>query len=253
MLQIKNLRANVKVENSEKEILKGLNLELEQGEVHALMGPNGSGKSTLANVIMGDPGYNVTGGEIIFDGEDITEMPVNEKAKKGVFLSFQNPIAVPGVNIRNFLRQAYNSLHPEKKLSVLEFNEFLNMKARNLKLPEEFLDRYLNDGFSGGEKKKLEILQLLVLNPRVAILDETDSGLDIDALKIIAEGVNEFMKSRTPSQEKTVLIITHYKRILDYINPSKVSIMIDGKIAVSGGPELVNQLEEKGYGWIEED
>ncbi len=249
MLEIKNLYASVELENNEKEILKGLNLTLKPGEVHALMGPNGSGKSTLANVLMGDPRYKITSGDIIFNNEDIKGMAVNEKAKRGIFLSFQNPIAVPGVNIRNFLRQAYNSVHPEKKLSVLEFNEFLNIKARDLKLPEEFLDRYLNQGFSGGEKKKLEILQLLILDPKVAILDETDSGLDIDALKTIALGVNKFIDNG----EKIVLIITHYKRILDYINPSKVSIIIDGKVSVSGGSELVDQLEEKGYGWIEED
>lgn len=249
MIEIRNLHVSVKTDDGMKEILKDMNLILETGEVHALMGPNGSGKSTLANVLMGDPRYDITSGNILFNGEDITKMPVNEKAKKGIFLSFQNPIEVPGVSIRNFLRQAYNSTHSERKLSVLEFNEFLNMKAHDLKLPQEFLDRYLNDGFSGGEKKKLEILQLLVLNPKIAILDETDSGLDIDALKTIAEGVNQFVSEGG----KTVLIITHYNRILGYIGPSKVSIMINGKIVVSGGRELVDQLEEKGYGWIEED
>jgi len=252
MSEVKNLHASVKTSEGVKPILKGLNFSLGKREVHALMGPNGSGKSTLANVLMGDPRYSVTDGEIIFNGENITEMSVDEKAKKGIFLSFQNPIAVPGVNIRSFLRQAYNSLaeaQDRKKMSVLEFNDFLKEQTSILKIPEEFLDRYLNQGFSGGEKKKFEILQLMILNPKLAILDETDSGLDIDALKVISEGVNKFMSKGG----KTVLIITHYKRILDYINPSRVSIMIDGRIAVTGGGELPDQLEEKGYGWIQED
>ena len=249
MLEVKNLKVEIETDDGQKEILKGLNLNLGKGEIHALMGPNGSGKSTLANALMGDPRYKITSGEIIFDGENITEMVVNEKAKKGIFLSFQNPIAVPGVNIRNFLRQAYNSLNSDKKMSVLEFNDFLLEQAKILKIPSKFLDRYLNQGFSGGEKKKFEILQLMILNPKLAVLDETDSGLDIDALKVISEGVNRFSKKG----DKTVLIITHYKRILDYIKPSRVSIMLDGKIAVSGSGELVDQLEEKGYGWIGED
>jgi len=249
MIEIKNLKVEIETDDGQKEILKGLNLNLGKGEIHALMGPNGSGKSTLANALMGDPRYKITSGEIIFDGENITEMVVNEKAKKGIFLSFQNPIAVPGVNIRNFLRQAYNSLNSDKKMSVLEFNDFLLEQAKILKIPSKFLDRYLNQGFSGGEKKKFEILQLMILNPKLAVLDETDSGLDIDALKVISEGVNRFSKKG----DKTVLIITHYKRILDYIKPSRVSIMLDGKIAVSGSGELVDQLEEKGYGWIGED
>lgn len=249
MLEVKNLHVEIETDNGSKEILRGLNLKLEKGIVHALMGPNGSGKSTLANVLMGDPRYKITEGEILLDGENITGMPVDEKAKKGIFLSFQNPIAVPGVNIRNFLRQAYNSVNADRKMSVLEFNEFLSAQASDLKIPLEFLDRYLNQGFSGGEKKKFEILQLMVLNPRVAVLDETDSGLDIDALKVISEGVNRF----TEKGEKTVLIITHYKRILDFVKPSRVSIMLDGKIAATGTGDLVDQLEEKGYGWIQED
>jgi len=248
MLEIKNLHVEVKTDEGNLEILKGLNLVLKPGEVHALMGPNGSGKSTLANVIMGDPKYNVTKGEILLDGENIIPLSPNERAKKGIFLSFQNPTSVPGVNIRKFLRQAYNSLNPENKISLLEFQEILEKKATDLNIDKNFLDRYLNDGFSGGEKKKLEILQLLVLNPKVAILDETDSGLDIDALKTISDGVNTFM-----NENKTVLIITHYKRILNHIKPDKVSIMMDGKISVSGEGELVDKLEEKGYGWIEED
>jgi len=255
MIEIKNLHVEIETDEGMKPILKGLNLKLDAGEVHALMGPNGSGKSTLAGVLMGDPRYKITQGSVIFNGEDITEMPVDEKAKKGIFLSFQNPIAVPGVNIRSFLRQAYNSIAESKspkekeKMSVLEFNEFLMQQANLLKIPSEFLDRYLNEGFSGGEKKKFEILQLMVLNPELAILDETDSGLDIDALRVISEGVNKFMQKGG----KTVLIITHYKRILGYIKPSRVSIMLDGKIATTGAGELVDQLEEKGYGWIQED
>jgi Fe-S cluster assembly ATP-binding protein len=246
MLQIKNLH----VEIEGKEILKGLNLSLNSGEVHALMGPNGSGKSTLANVLIGNPKYKITKGEILFDEENILSLNPEERAKKGIFLSFQNPVSIPGVNIRKFLRQAYNSLNPENKISLLEFQEILEKKSEELNLDKSFLERYLNEGFSGGEKKKLEILQLLVLNPSFAILDETDSGLDIDALKIIARGINAFTKS---GENKTVLIITHYKRILEHIRPDKVSIMIRGEITASGGIDLVDHLEEKGYGWIEGD
>jgi len=250
MLEIKNLHVEIKTDEENLEILRGLNLELKPGEIHALMGPNGSGKSTLANVIMGDPKYQITNGEILLNEEDILSLAPNERAKRGLFLSFQNPTSVPGVNIRKFLRQAYNSLHEEEKISLLEFQNLLESKAEELNLDKSFLERYLNEGFSGGEKKKLEILQLLVLNPRIAILDETDSGLDIDALRTIAKGINSFMKS---GEGKTILIITHYKRILDHIKPNRVSIMIQGKITTSGGVDLVDHLEEKGYGWIEED
>jgi len=249
MLEIKNLHVETKTDEGNLEILRGLNLTLKSGEVHALMGPNGSGKSTLANVLMGDPKYKVTNGEILLNGESILSLPVNKRAKKGIFLSFQAPTSVPGVNIRKFLRQAYNSINEENKISLLEFQEILEKTANSLNIDKSFLDRYLNDGFSGGEKKKLEILQLLVLNPTVAILDETDSGLDIDSLKTISEGINKFTKQ----EGKTVLIITHYKRILEHIKPEKVSIMIQGKITTSGDMDLVNHLEEKGYGWIEED
>ena len=245
-LEIKNLHVSTQVldeNNSSIEIIKGLNLTLEENQVHALMGPNGSGKSTLANVLMGDPKYNVTQGEVLFDGKSLLPLSPNERAKLGIFLSFQNPVAVPGVNVQKFLRQAYNSINPENKLSVLEFNDLLNEKAKSLGIDESFLDRYLNEGFSGGEKKKLEILQLLVLNPRVAVLDETDSGLDIDSLKIVSKGINQF-KSQ---ENKSVLIITHYKRILDYVKPDKVSIIIQGKITASGNVDLVEHLEEKGY------
>lgn len=245
MLEIKNLH----VEVDGKKILKGVNLKLEKGKVHALMGPNGSGKSTLANVIMGHPKYEITKGQIIFNGEDITESSPNERAKKGIFLSFQYPTEVSGVTISNFLRTALNNLKNEK-ISVLDFRNLLKEKINLLKMDESFLDRYLNQGFSGGEKKKSEILQLAVLDPTIAVLDETDSGLDIDALKAVADGVNKILEN---DKDKTFLIITHYKRILEHIKPEKLSIMIDGKIALEGNSELVDQLEEKGYSWIEEE
>ena len=241
MLEVKDLH----VEFKEKEILKGLNLNLENGKVHALMGPNGSGKSTLASVLMGDSKYKVTGGQIFLDNTDVLKLSVSERAKIGLFLSFQSPVEIEGVKLSSFLRQAYNSLH-NKKLSLLEFQELLEKKAMELKIPKEFLSRYLNKGFSGGEKKKAEILQLIILNPKIAILDETDSGLDIDSLKLVAKGIKSFM-----SKDKIVLIITHYKRILEYVKPDKVSIMINGKIALEGKKELVDKLEDKGYGWIE--
>ncbi len=234
--EIKNLSAEIE----DKKILDGINLELEKGKVYALMGPNGSGKSTLANVLMGNPKFN-SEGEIIFEGEDISNFSPDEKAKKGLFLSFQYPSEVSGITVLNFLRTAYNSIH-EKKLSILDFQTLIEEKAKEINLDLGFLSRYLNEGFSGGEKKKLEILQLLVLNPRLVILDETDSGLDVDALKIISQGINNFM-----SKDKCVLIITHYKRILEYIKPDKIFIMCKGKIVKEGGEELVQNIEEKGY------
>lgn len=240
MLEIRNL--HVEVEG--KEILKGINLKFKKGKIHALMGPNGSGKSTLANVIMGNPRYIITKGKILFDGKDITKLNPNERAKKGIFLSFQNPSEVEGVAISNFLKTAYNNLN-EKKLSAIEFRELLKEKLKLLKMPENFSERYLNQGFSGGEKKKSEILQLAILNPKLSILDETDSGLDIDALKTIASGIKILM-----NKNKTIIIITHYKRILEYLKPDKLLVMINGKIALKGGRELVNKLEKKGYGWL---
>lgn len=247
MLEIKNLH----VEIEGKEILKGVNLKLESGKVHALMGPNGSGKSTLANVIMGHPKYEITSGEIIFNGEVINDLSPDERAKKGLFLSFQYPSEIDGVTISTFLRQALNSqrkANGEEPIGVMDFHDLLKQKLKMLNCPEGFEERYLNQGFSGGEKKKSEILQLAVLNPNGAILDETDSGTDIDALRVIGEGINSLM-----SEDKFFLIITHYKRILEIIKPDKLSILIDGKIALEGGPEIVDQLEEKGYGWIQED
>lgn len=244
MLEIKNLH----VEIEGKKILSGINLKLESGKVHALMGPNGSGKSTLANVIMGHPKYEITKGEIIFNGKIINELSPDERAKLGIFLSFQYPSEVEGVTMSTFLRTALNS-KLEKPIGVMDFRELLKNKLELLKASKGFEDRYLNQGFSGGEKKKSEIIQLAVLNPKLAILDETDSGLDVDALKAVGEGINALIKEDC---EKTILIITHYKRILEHIIPDKLSILINGKIAIEGGSELVDQLEEKGYGWIEE-
>lgn len=240
MLEIKNLY----VSREDKLILKGLNMSLESGKVHVLMGPNGSGKSTLAHVLMGDPKYKIVSGRIMYKGEDVLKLSVNDRAKLGIFLSFQNPIEVPGVTISNFLRQAYNSIK-EKKLSLLEFRNLLEEKAKDLWISPKFLTRYLNEGFSGGEKKKAEILQLLVLNPEVAVLDETDSGLDIDALRSVAGGISKFA-----TQDKIVLVITHYKRILEYLKPEKVFIMIDGQIVKEGSRELIDELEIKGYDWL---
>jgi len=241
-LEIKNLH----VEIEGKEILKGINLKLEKGKIHVLMGPNGSGKSTLANVLMGNPKYKVINGEIIFNDKDIIDLAPSERAKLGIFLSFQYPQEIEGVTISNFLRTALNS-NNENKISIMDFKELINEKSKLLKLNENFSQRYLNDGFSGGEKKKSEMLQLLTLNPTLAILDETDSGLDIDALRAVANGINKFM-----SEDKFVLIITHYKRILELIKPNKVSIMLDGKIVEEGDGKLVDKLESEGYAWLEE-
>tara|TARA_Y100000310_G_C20667885_1_gene808625 strand:+ start:890 stop:1636 length:747 start_codon:yes stop_codon:yes gene_type:complete len=247
MLEIKELHVNI----DDKEILKGVNLKLESGKVHALMGPNGSGKSTLANVIMGHPKYEITKGEITFNGQIINDLAPNERAKLGLFLSFQYPSEVEGVTISTFLRTALNSKKKalgEEPIGVLDFHNLLKEKMELLKVPESFAERYLNQGFSGGEKKKSEILQLAILNPLISILDETDSGLDISAIRDVAEGINKIM-----SEDKILLIITHYKRILELIKPDKLSILIDGKIALEGDSNLVDELEEKGYGWIEED
>jgi Fe-S cluster assembly ATP-binding protein len=239
-LEIKDLYVNI----GEKEILKGVNLTFEKGKIHALMGPNGSGKSTLANVIMGHPRYKITKGEIIFNGEVINELGPDERAKLGLFLSFQYPSEVEGVTIAGFLRTAYNSRN-EGNVNPKDFQELLKEKMELLSIDPKFAFRYLNHGFSGGEKKKSEILQLSVLNPSACILDETDSGLDIDALREVSKGVKKVMDDK-----KIVVVITHYKRILEYLNPDKLSILIDGKVALEGGGELVDQLEEKGYSWI---
>ncbi|MCX6037688.1 MAG: Fe-S cluster assembly ATPase SufC [Chloroflexi bacterium] len=247
-LVIKNL--HVSIEN--KEILKGVDLAVKQGEIHAIMGPNGTGKSTLAFTLMGHPSYMVTGGEIWFRGKNLLELATDERSRLGLFLAFQYPVAIPGVTVANFLRSAVNSrrrlVTPEDKgMPILEFRKMLKEKMELLKMDSAFAGRYLNDGFSGGEKKRTEILQMATLKPEIAILDETDSGLDIDALRIVAESVNVLS-----GPELGVLVITHYQRLLNYIKPQFVHIMLGGKIVESGGPDLALQLEERGYDWVRE-
>jgi Fe-S cluster assembly ATP-binding protein len=241
--EIRGLHVNIE----EKEILKGVDLVVRKGEVHALMGPNGSGKSTLANAILGHPKYTVTGGKVIMKGEDILEMDTDERARKGLFLAFQYPCEVPGVRQSNFLRLACNA-RLGREMDVTDFYSKLEEKMKVLDIDEKFMKRYLNEGFSGGEKKRNEILQMMMLEPEFAIMDETDSGLDIDALKVVSRGVNEL---RGPGLG--ILIITHYERILRYINPDFVHIMVDGRIVKSGGPDLAAHLEEHGYDWIVKD
>lgn len=241
--EIKNLRAEIEG----KPILKGLNLTVGRGETHALMGPNGSGKSTLANVVMGHPAYEVTGGEILFEGENILELDPEERARKGLFLAFQYPVAVPGVTVASFLKHAHDAVFADKKLKAAVFLKQLRADMDFVGVDQTFLNRYLNDGFSGGEKKRMEILQMLTLRPRMAVMDETDSGLDIDALKVVSMGVNKLVGS-----EFGLLVITHYERILRYIHPDHLHVMIDGEVAFSGGPELVKRLEEEGYDWVRE-
>jgi Fe-S cluster assembly ATP-binding protein len=238
--EIVDLHAKVE----DREILKGLNLTIRKGEVHALMGPNGSGKSTLANALMGNPKYTVTQGKILMKGENILEMNPDERARKGLFLAFQYPCEVPGVRLSNFLRLAC-SARAGKEIDPMEFYDKLEQKMKHLDVNEQFVKRYLNEGFSGGEKKRNEILQMLMLEPEFAVMDETDSGLDIDALKVVSRGVNEL---RGP--DIGILIITHYERILRYITPDFVHILVDGKIVKSGGADLATHLEEHGYDWI---
>ncbi|HZX19764.1 MAG TPA: Fe-S cluster assembly ATPase SufC [archaeon] len=240
-LEIKNLYA--KTEG--KEILKGVNLAVKQGEIHAIMGPNGSGKSTLSSVIMGSPKYEITNGEIKFDGKKISELEADERAKLGLFLSFQYPFEIQGLTFSKFLHAAYKNHYPLKPLSIVQFRMLLKEQGKELGMTDDFIDRELNVGFSGGEKKRAEILQMKVLKPKIAILDETDSGLDIDSLKLVSEAVN-----RMRSKEFGAIVITHYKRILNYLKPDFVHIMNDGKIIKSGGAELADQLEEKGYSEI---
>jgi Fe-S cluster assembly ATP-binding protein len=235
----------VSVEN--KPILKGLNLTIYSGEVHAIMGPNGSGKSTLANAIMGHPKYQVTGGRILLKGEDVTALTADERARKGLFLAFQYPVAIPGVSLLNFLRSAGKAVQGAD-VPVVRFRRLLRDRMGLLKMDESFTQRYLNDGFSGGEKKRAEILQLSVLQPAMAVLDETDSGLDIDALRIVADGINAYM-----GPEKALLLITHYQRILNYVRPQFVHILVNGRIARSGGPELAQEMEARGYEWVIEE
>ena len=246
--EVRNLHASIKG----NEILKGVDLTISQGEVHALMGPNGTGKSTLAYVLMGHPSYEVTEGEVLFKGQNILDLNPDERSRLGIFLAFQYPVSIPGVTVANFLRTAINSRRkaadPENKgIQIPEFRRMLMDKMKVLKMDPAFAGRYLNDGFSGGEKKRAEILQMATLTPEIAILDETDSGLDIDALRIVSEGVNTL---RGP--DLGVLVITHYQRILNYIKPDFVHIMLDGRIVESGGPDLALHLEEQGYDWLRE-
>ena len=247
-LEIKNLHVNI----DGKEILKGLDLTVEQGKVHAIMGPNGTGKSTLAYTLMGHPNYTVTEGEVHFRGQNVLELEPDERSRLGIFLAFQYPVAIPGVTVANFLRTAINSRrraeNPEDKgMPIPEFRKLLKEQMTLLKMDHNFAGRYLNEGFSGGEKKRAEILQLATLQPEVAILDETDSGLDIDALRIVADGVNALM-----NRDMGVLVITHYQRLLNYIKPDYVHVMLDGRIVESGGPDLALHLEEQGYDWVRE-
>lgn len=247
MLKIKNLHAKA----GDLKILKGINLEIHPGEVHAIMGPNGSGKSTLSSVIAGKEEYEVTRGEVNFEGEDLLEFDAEVRAHKGVFLSFQYPVEIPGVSVTNFMRTSLNAIRKAKGLEDMPANEMLKLireKSELLDIDRKFLSRSLNEGFSGGEKKRNEIFQMAMLEPKLAILDETDSGLDIDALRIVANGVN---KLRTP--ENATLVITHYQRLLEYIVPDFVHVMYDGRIVKSGGKDLAHELEEKGYDWIKEE
>jgi Fe-S cluster assembly ATP-binding protein len=239
-LEIRDLHVSIE----DKEILKGVNLTVNEGEVHALMGPNGAGKSTLGNAIMGHPRYSVTRGDILYRGESILDWTPDQRARAGLFLSFQYPTAIPGVTVVNFLRQAVNASRGEE-MPIREFRTLLQEKMKQLKVPDEMARRYLNDGFSGGEKKKAEILQLGVLRPHMAILDETDSGLDVDALRTVAEGVNALA-----GPELGILIITHYNRILSYIRPDIVHVLIDGQVVRSGGADLANEIEDRGYDWL---
>jgi len=247
MLTIKDLHASVE----EKEILKGINLQVNPGEVHAIMGPNGSGKSTLSTVIAGHEDYEVTKGSISFDGEDLEELDAEQRAHKGIFLSFQYPVEIPGVTVTNFIKTAINALRKAKGLEDMPAKDMLKSireKAAMLEIDSKFLSRSLNEGFSGGEKKRNEIFQLAMLEPKLAILDETDSGLDIDALKIVADGVNKLK-----SKDNAVVLITHYQRLLDYIVPDFVHVLYNGRIVKSGTKELAHELEAKGYDWIKQE
>lgn len=251
-LDIKDLHATIEG----KEILKGVDFHVKQGEIHAIMGPNGSGKSTLASTVMGHPKFIVTKGDILFDNESIIKLAPDVRARKGLFLAFQYPFEVPGVSLSTFLRTAYNAVRQggkkgdlgQEMLSVLDFRKMLKEKLKLLDMDESFATRYLNEGFSGGEKKRCEILQLAIIQPKIAVLDETDSGLDIDSVKIVAEGVNKLV-----GPEMGVMIITHYQRILRYIKPDYVHILLDGRMVKSGGPELADALEARGYDWVKKE
>ena len=246
MLEIRNLQVSI----STTEILRGINLNVQKGEVHAVMGPNGSGKSTLANVLAGRPEYEVTHGAALFEGQDLLGMTPDERARRGIFLAFQYPVELPGVRNRQFLKAALDSVREhrgEGELSVRDFNKIFDEAVQSLEIDPELIKRSVNEGFSGGEKKRSEMLQLSLLNPKLALLDETDSGLDIDALKTISKGIN-----RHRNKHNAILLITHYQRILNYITPNQVHVLIDGRIAMSGGEELSKELEAKGYDWVRE-
>ena len=246
MLEIKELRARVQ----HKDILKGVTLTVNTGEVHAIMGPNGSGKSTLARVLAGHPEYEVTGGEVLFEGKDLLDLDPEERAREGVFMAFQYPVEIPGVNNAYFLKAAVNALRKhrgEQELDAMDFMQLVNERLQLMHMDQDLLKRPVNEGFSGGEKKRNEIFQMLVLQPKLAVLDETDSGLDIDALKTVAEGVNAM---RSP--DRAIVVVTHYQRLLNYIVPDRVHVLTDGRIARSGGKELALELENKGYGWLEQ-
>jgi Fe-S cluster assembly ATP-binding protein len=252
VLKVKDLHVSVE----EQEILKGVSLAVNKGEVHALMGPNGSGKSTLAYSLLGHPNYEITSGDILHEGESVLEMEADERSRAGMFLAFQYPVSIPGVSVANFLRIALNARIPDtgngngrgqKGISIPKFRTLLKEKMALLEMDPSFAGRYLNEGFSGGEKKRAEILQMAVLEPNIAVLDETDSGLDIDALRIVANGVNTLA-----GPEMGVLVITHYQRLLNYIKPDFVHVMLNGRIVESGGPDLALRLEEKGYDWVRE-
>jgi Fe-S cluster assembly ATP-binding protein len=244
LLEIKDLHAGIEG----KSILKGLNLQVNKGEIHAIMGPNGSGKSTLAKVLAGHPSYEVLQGEVIYEGRDLLELEPDERAREGIFLAFQYPVEVPGVSNSQFLRLAYNEKMKylgQEELDPLEFNDYLKERAKIVEMDSSFFKRSVNEGFSGGEKKRNEILQMAVLQPKLAVLDETDSGLDIDALRIVAEGVNKLRNA-----DKAIILVTHYQRLLNYIEPDFVHVLADGKIVKEGGKELALELEEKGYDWV---
>jgi len=246
LLNIKNLHAQI--EEDGKEILKGLDLEVKPGEVHAIMGPNGAGKSTLASVLAGKDGYEVTKGKVDFDGVDLLDLEADERAKEGLFLAFQYPVEIPGVSNVNFLRTAINEIKEYKKEAPVSAKDFMKMvreKSKIVELDAKLASRSVNEGFSGGEKKRNEIFQMAMLNPKLSILDETDSGLDIDALRIVAKGVNQLK-----NENNAIVMITHYQRLLDYIKPDFVHVLADGKIVKTGGPELAIELEEKGYDWL---
>lgn len=245
-LEVKDLEVSVE----DEEIVRGVSLEIKEGEIHAIMGPNGSGKSTLCKSLMGNPVYSIDGGKIIVDGEDVTDEETDERARAGLFLGFQYPAEISGITVAEFLKEAIDARREEKgeePMPQSDFNELLREKLDLLDMEEDYARRYLNDGFSGGEKKRNEILQMAVLDPSYAVLDEIDSGLDIDALKVVAEGIK-----RLSDDDRGILMITHYQRILDYVEPDRVHVMVDGKIVESGGPELAEKLEEEGYEWAKE-